>query len=196
MKRFVFAVWLAASAAGLPVAALAAEPEKNEASGTGEGNLKIWEWANFALFAAGLGYLIRKYAGPFYAARAAGIRKDLEDSERATKDAEARIAEVERRLANLDAEIAALRAEGQRESAAEVERYARQTAAEIAKVGVNGEQEIAAAQKTARLELRRYAAQLALNLAERKVRDRMDSASETSLVSAFVEGLQPPASRN
>ena len=196
MKRLLLAVWIAVMAAGLPTAAMAAEPDKNEAEASGEGNLKIWEWANFLLLAGGLGYIIRKHAGPYYAARAAGIRKDLVDSERTAKDAEVRAAEVDRRLASLDVEIAGLRAESQKESAAQVERYAQQTAAEIAKIGANGEQEIATAQKAARLELRRYAAQLAVELAEQKVRARMDADTEDRLVGGFVRDLHPPDTRN
>jgi F-type H+-transporting ATPase subunit b len=196
MKRLLLAVWLAVLAAGLPTASLAAEPDKKEAAGSGEGNLKIWEWANFLLFAGGIYYLIRKHAGPYYAARAAGIQKDLVESERTAKAAEARAAEVDRRLASLDVDIAALRAESQKESAAEVERYAQQTAAEIAKIGANGEQEIRAAQKEARLELQRYAARLAVELAERKVRARMDTDTEDRLVGGFVGGLHPPTGTN
>jgi len=196
MKRLLLAVWIAVMAAGLPTAAMAAEPDKNEAEASGEGNLKIWEWANFLLLAGGLGYIIRKHAGPYYAARAAGIRKDLVDSERTAKDAEVRAAEVDRRLASLDVEIAGLRAESQKESAAQVERYAQQTAAEIAKIGANGEQEIATAQKAARLELRRYAAQLAVELAEQKVRARMDAETEDRLVGGFARDLHPPDTRN
>jgi F-type H+-transporting ATPase subunit b len=193
MKRLILAVWIAVLTAGLPAAALADEPAKKEAKESGEGNLKIWEWANFLLLAGGLGYLIRKHAGPYYAARAAGISKNLEDSERTAKDAAARAAEVDRRLASLDTEIAALREESKKEAAAEVERYARQTAAEIAKIGANGEQEIRAAQKAARLDLQRYAAQLAVELAEQKVRARMNAGTEERLVVGFVRDLQSPA---
>jgi len=193
MKRLLLAASLAVVAVGLPAAALAAEPEKKEAAASGEGHLKIWEWANFLLFAGGLGYLIGKHAGPLLTARAAGIRKDLVDSERTIKDAEARAAEVERRLANLDVEIAALRAESRKEAAAEVERFAQHTAAEISKIGAIGEQEIRTAEKAARLELRRYAAQLAVELAEQKVRGRMDPATEDRMVGGFVRDLQPPA---
>jgi hypothetical protein len=89
----------------------------------------------------------RKHAGPYFAARAAGISKDLVESERTAKEAEARAAEVDRRLAGLEVEIAALRAESQKEAAAETERYAQQTTAEIAKIGANGEQEIRRGQK-------------------------------------------------
>jgi F-type H+-transporting ATPase subunit b len=193
MKRLLLAAALAVFASGLSTAALAAEPEKKEAAASGEGNLKICEWANFLILAAGLGYVIRKYAGPYYAARAAGISKNLLDSDRTAKDAEARAAEVDRRLASLDVEIARLRAESQKEAAAEVERYAQQTAAEIAKIGANGEQEIRVAEKSARLELRRYAAQLAVELAEQKVRARMDADTEDRLVGGFVRDIHPPA---
>ncbi len=196
MKRLLLAVWFAVLAAGLPTAAVAAEPEKKEATESGEGNLKIWEWANFLILAGGLGYVIRKYAAPYYAARAAGIRQDLLDSERTAKDAESRAAAVDRRLASLDAEIGALRVESQKESAAEVERYKQQTAAEIAKIGANGEQEIRVAQKAARLELQRYAARLAVELAEQKVQARMDAGIEDRMVSGFVRDLHPPATRN
>jgi len=196
MRRLVLGVSLVVLTAGLPAAALAAEPAKKEAEAGGEGNLKIWEWANFLILVGGLGYLIRKYAGPFYAARAAGISKDLVESERVARDAEARAAEVDRRLAGLDAEIAALRAESQKESAAEVERYARLTDVEIAKINANGEQEIRAAEKAARLELRRHAARLAVHLAEVKVRARMDAGVEDRLVDSFARDLHPPANRN
>jgi F-type H+-transporting ATPase subunit b len=193
VKRLLLAIWIAVLAAALPVAALAAEPAKKEAEQSGEGNLKKWEWANFLLLAVGLGYLIRKHAGPYYAARAAGISKNLEDSERTAKDAAARAADVDRRLASLDVEIAALREESKKEAAAEVERFKQQTAAEIAKIGVNGEQEIRAAQKAARLDLQRYAAQLAVELAEQKVRARMNAGTEDRLVVGFVRDLQSPA---
>jgi F-type H+-transporting ATPase subunit b len=198
MKRLVLAVTLAAVAASLPATALAAEPSKaeparKEAEAGGEGNLKIWEWANFLILVGGLGYLVRKHAGPFYAARAAGIGKDLAESERVARDAAARAAEVDLRLAGLDSELAALRAESQRESAAEVERYARQTAAEIAKIGANGEQEIRAAQKAARRDLQRFAARLAVKLAEVKVRARMDAATDDRLLVGFERDLARPA---
>jgi F-type H+-transporting ATPase subunit b len=196
MRRLLLAVWFAVLVSGLPAAAVAAESEKKEAAETGEGNLKLWEWANFLILVGGLGYIVRKRLGPYYAARAAGISKDLVDSERTAKDAEARAAEVDRRLASLDAEIAALRAESQKESAAEVERFAQQTAAEIAKIGANGEQEIRTAQKAARLELQRFAAQLAVELAEQKVRARMDTGTEDRLVGGFVRDLPSPDSRN
>jgi hypothetical protein len=41
-----------------------------------------------------------------------------------------------------------------------------------------------------------YAAQLAVDLAEQKVRARMDADTEDRLVGGFVRGLHPPAVGN
>jgi len=155
-----------------------------------EGKLEIWKWANFLILAGGLGYLIGKNAGPFFAARSASIRKDMEDSLAQRNDAEARAADVERRLASMEADIAALRSEGERDSRAEAERIEHQTAAEIAKIQAHSEQEIASAGKAARMELKRYASELAVELAEQKVRARMTPDAQDALVQGFVRNLK------
>ena len=155
-----------------------------------EGSMEIWKWANFLILAGGLGYLIGKNAGPFFAARSASIRQDMENSLAQRKDAEARAADVERRLANLEADLAALRAEGERDARAESERMERQTAAEIAKIQAHAEQEIASAGKAARMELKRHAADLAIELAGEKVRARMTPDSQDALVQGFVSNLK------
>lgn len=158
--------------------------------GEAAGNLQMWKWANFLLLAGGLGYLIGKNAGPFFAARSQSIGKDLAESQKTREEAEARSAEVERRLANLEAEIARLRAESQQEAKAETERLAGHTAAEIAKIQANAEQEIAAAGKAARMDLKRYSAELAVDLAEKKIRARMTPVTQDALVRGFVRDLK------
>jgi F-type H+-transporting ATPase subunit b len=169
----------------------AKEGESHAAEGHGEaGGLEIWKWANFGVLALGIGYLIGKNAGPMFAARSKQIRKDMTEAEEARKDAEARAAEVDRRLANLEAEIGALRAESQREAQAETERLTAHSAAEMAKIQAHAEQEIVAAGKAARLELKRYSAHLAVDLAERRIRDRMTPDTQDALVRGFVRDLK------
>jgi F-type H+-transporting ATPase subunit b len=114
----------------------------------------------------------------------------MDDSLRQSQDAQARAAAVEQRIAHLEADIAALRAEGEKEIQAEAERAARHTADEIAKIQVHAEQEIASAGKAARMELRRYTADLAVSLAETKVRARMTPEAQESLVKGFVQNLK------
>jgi F-type H+-transporting ATPase subunit b len=160
----------------------------------GEGGLQGWKWLNFAILAGGLGYLAVKMGGPFFATRSAQIRKDLVEAGELHKQAEARAAEVDRRLANLETEVASLREEAARESQAERERVAAQTEAELAKIKEQSEQEIVAAGKAARNDLRRYAAHLAVELAEKQIRSQMTPAAQSALVEDFVRDLDPPAS--
>ena len=148
------------------------------------------KWANFLLLAGVIGYFVGKNAGPFFAARSASIRKDMEESHKQREDAEARARAVEQRLANLETEIAALRAETQAEAAAEEQRASARTAAEVAKIEAHAQQEIVSAGKAARMDLQRYTAELAVGLAEQKVRARMTPATEDSLVQGFVRNLK------
>ena len=146
------------------------------------------KWANFLLLAGLLGYTLGKNAGPFFTARSAGIRKDMDESLRQRQEAEAKAADVDRRLANLEKDIAALRGQSETEAKVETERMAQQTEAEIVKIQAHAEQEIASAGKAARLK--RYAAELAVGLAEQKVRARMTPDTEDALVQGFVRNLK------
>ena len=172
-----------------------AEQRASETPAEGEhGGMEAWKWANFGLLAIGLGYLIQKNAGPFFAARSKKIQQDMLDAEEARKDAEKRAADVDRRLANLAAEIASLKAESQTEAKAETERSMQHTSAEIAKIQAHAESEIAAAGKAARMELKRYSAELAVELAEQKISARMTGEAQDNLVRGFVQDLKHPAS--
>jgi F-type H+-transporting ATPase subunit b len=159
----------------------------------GHGNLEIWKWANFLLLAGILGWSIGKNAGPFFASRSKQIRKDMIEAEEVRKEAEAKAADVDHRLANLQTEIEALRQEAQQEQAGEEALVKAQTAAEIAKIKLHAEQEIAAAGKAARMELKRYAANLAVEVAEQKIRARITPDAQDALVRGFVRDLKAPA---
>lgn len=150
---------------------------------------QAWLVANFVILVAGLGWMIVKNGGPFLAARLKKIRQDIVQGEEARREAERQAAEVDARLANLDKEIAALRLESQKELENELERMRRKTAADRERVRVHANQEIAAAGKTARAELKRYVAELAIGLAERKIRLRMNAAAQDALISGFAENL-------
>ena len=185
-------------------AVLAQEPAKagdtplenaSEPPAEGEqGKLELWKWANFVVLAGGLGYLVGKNAGPFFAGRSQQIRKDMQEAQEARRNSEARAAEVDRRLASLESEIAALREESQMEAQAESERLTRHTAAEIAKIQSHAEQEIASAGKAARMELKRYTAHLAVTLAEQRLQARITPEAQEALMRGFVRDLEPPAS--
>lgn len=166
------------------------QAEKGNVAAQDEGKLEYWKIANFLLLAGTLGYLIRKSVGPLFAERSRKILQGIVEADDLRKEAERRVAEVDRRLANLEADIAALRSESQLEAEAETERIRQHTAAELAKLREHTEQEIASAGKSARLELKRYSADLAIDLARQQVRARMTPEAQDALVEGFVQNLK------
>jgi len=152
-----------------------------------------WKWANFALLAGGLGYLIAKKAPAFFQGRTAQIRKGIADAAKFKADAEARAAGIEKKVAELGAEIEALRAGARKESEAEYERLREETARQFAKIQAQAEREIASAAKAARMELKAQAAELAIGLAEKQLLGRITAEAGRGLVAGFVKDLENQA---
>lgn len=157
---------------------------------SGHGPSRVWVWANFFLLGGGLGYLAAKQGGPFFKQRGEQIRKGIEEASRLKTDAEARAAAIEKRLASLAADIEQLRQQGAREMAAESERIASESRQAAARIRADAEQEIAAAAKSARRQLRIYAADLALQLAEEKIRAELTAESDAGLLQDFAGRLR------
>jgi len=149
----------------------------------------VWVAANFLILAGGLGYLAKKHAGPFLAARATEIKEGLAAGEKAKAQADARAVQVKAKIANLDTEIAAIRTSAKEERDREAERIRRETQAEIARIHTQADHEVEAAGKQARLEVRRAGAKLAIELAETKARARMSADAQDALLKGFLRDL-------
>lgn len=183
MKRFASVVGVVF---GIAVsAAMAAEH-----GGAGEsGNEIVWKLANFVVLVGALGYFIRKKSGAFFASRTAEIRRGIEEAWRLRKDAEERYAEIERRLENIGSDIDKLRKQAAQESAAESERVRAETSRDMKKIQAQAEQEIGAAAKAGRQDLRAYGAALSVDLAEKRIRERLTPDSDSVLVDAMLHDL-------
>jgi F-type H+-transporting ATPase subunit b len=195
MKRLAFAACFVLLLANRPVIAQEGQ-HQTEAQRLAEakdetehGSLLFWGWLNFLLLAGGLGYVIKKNAGPYFVQRSLEIRKGMAEAEAARAASDAKVAEVDARLANLQGEIEAVRLNAQREAEADAERVRQGAAAETAKIQSHIAEEIASATKSAKLELRRYSTNLALGLAERKIAARMSPEAQDGLVKSFVATL-------
>lgn len=176
MRRLVFS-------AALFAAALHAEEP-----GSGDAFLP-WKWANFVLLVIGLAYLIAKFLPPVFRARTAEIQKGIAEAQAMKKDADRRAAEMEAHLRALGAEIEKFREQARSEMEQEAERIRQATAHQLARLEQQGAQDIDRAGKAARRDLRTYAAKLALDLAERRVRERLDMPAENALVDDFIRDL-------
>jgi F-type H+-transporting ATPase subunit b len=155
----------------------------------GEKDMTGYLWANFFILVLALGWLIRKHGGPFLKARAEAIRQGITEAEQRKAEAAGRISEVEARLATLGSEIERLKKEMRREQAAEVERVRARNAAEIEHIHIQARQEVEAAFKGVRQQLEVHAGKLALDLAEAKIRARMNPEAQRKLTREFVDSL-------
>jgi F-type H+-transporting ATPase subunit b len=156
----------------------------------------IWKWINFAILTGGLSVIIAKTVPKALAARTANIQKDINEAQQIKRDAEARAAQMDARLKALGAEIETFRQRSTAEMQQEGERIRQETAAQIKKVEQQAALEIENAGKIAARELRRYSAELALKLAEERVRARLDASSEAALVDGFLKELEERGANN
>jgi F0F1-type ATP synthase membrane subunit b/b' len=183
------------SAAALPV--LAHEQARHNASAsftqsspsTGPGGMLFWQWANFALLAAGLAYLLRKNVVPYFAQRSREIHKGIADAEEFRAEAQAKIAAIDQTLANLGTEIESMRRDALQEREAETQRVRRESAAALLRIQEEAAQTIAAAGRAARLELRRYCSELAISSAGQKIAARMSPQIQDRLIETRVAEL-------
>ena len=148
------------------------------------------KWANFAILAVGLGYLINKNLPPFFRSRTAEIQQGITEAQQIKRDAEARVAQVEARLQKLGDDIDQFRKQSREEMQQEGERIRQETTKQLSHLEHQGQQEIESAGKLARRELKEYAAKLALDLAEQRVRERLNRGTETALVDGFIQDLE------
>lgn len=174
----------------------AQEGEKKEEA---KGELEVpseLKWANFAILAVGLGYMLVKLLPKNFAERTAAIQKDITEAQAVKRDAEARAAKVDAQVKSLGADIERFRTESAQEMAHEGERIRLETAAQIQRISVQAALEIESAGKVARRELRQYSSELALKLAEDRLRAKLDGATDAALVDGFVADLGRQGSKN
>lgn len=103
---------------------------------------------------------------------------------------------MDARLSTLGADIEKFRTQSKIEMEQEGQRIRQETAHQIEKLQRQAEQEIESAGNLATRELREYAAKLALDLAEQRIRTRLDAGTEAGLVDDFTKDLQQQGSKN
>src|ERR1700726_2633750 len=126
----------------------------------------LFKWINFALVAGVIIWLCVKRGPAFFGRRAHAISSDIQKSTEAKNQSEQQLRDAETKLQNLEKEVADLRATARRESAAEAERIRNLTITDAQKIAQAGKAEIDAAERAARLELKAFAAGLAVSGAE------------------------------
>jgi F-type H+-transporting ATPase subunit b len=189
MKKFIRTLY-AISAAALFLAAfalpvLAAEHGGGEHEGSPVMDY-VWKVVNFAI----LVFILVKFAGKPLAgvlkARTEGIKKSIDDAREARELAERALAEVESRARGRDKEIeemvAAAKASGERERERLIQEAEKMSEKLVEQARANIEYELKQAQEAIKAE----AVQIAMELAEKKIKDKLTEADRKRL---FEESL-------
>lgn len=146
-----------------------------------------FEVLNFAILAAAILYALGKALPKTFRNRSAGIQKELVDARTATEEATQRLNSVEDRLAKLDGQIAEMRQQAEKDIAADELRIKASVEDETRKILAAADQEISAATLQGQRQLQKYAAELAIEQAARKLVITADT--DRVLVQNFVSRL-------
>jgi len=142
---------------------------------------------NFVILALFFWMLLRSRLPQMFRERTSVIQKALKEAQAASAEASHRLDDIEARLSKMDAEVSKIRAEAEREAAAEEERVRAAAEEDKHKVVEAAEAEIAAIARSARHDLKRFAASLAVDIAARKI--KIDDTTDQVLVRQFVGDL-------
>ncbi len=175
MKRTLFGVALV----------LLAEPAFAESEG-GHGGSLFWQVANLLLLVAVLIYFARKPALAFLAGRRDTISRNLESSAQLLAESERRLAEWNQKAAHLDQEVSSIRDSTRR--SAEIERDRILAAARVSAERIRQSASSVAERELhqAREALQREAADLAVELAAKILREHVNDGDRTRLVDEFI----------
>ena len=142
---------------------------------------------NFAILALFFWMLLKSRLPQMFRDRTSAIQKALKEAQDASADASRRLTDIEARLSKLDAEVADIRAGAEKEAAAEEERIRASAEEDKHKVVEAAESEIAAIARSARHDLKSFAASLAVDIAAHKI--KVDDNTDQALVRRFVDHL-------
>jgi len=154
--------------------------------------LEVWKFLNLFIFIGVALYLHHRFGRPIREAlrsRGERIKSELLRAREERDQALAKLAEVESRFASLEAEVAKVREKARAEAEAEKQRIAAATAEEIAKTREQAKREIEAAGKAARKELRRFAAEESVRMAEELLDREIKPEDDLRLTKRNVEEL-------
>ncbi|MGQ9918493.1 MAG: F0F1 ATP synthase subunit B family protein [Bryobacteraceae bacterium] len=179
------------------VAALAS-PEAAEHGAAHNGDPYIaYKWFNFAILAAGLGYLFVRFAVPALRSQQASILKQLAEAQQRAAEAERRSREVEEKVAGLEREIEKMKKQAAEEMAIELRQMEDETRRLLEKVDQQAQLEIASAVEHARKELRALAVDLAIDMARQRLSGEVARGAQEPLVERFVRSLDSgPGGKN
>lgn len=142
---------------------------------------------NFGIVLFAIVYGLRKKLPGIFKSRTQAIQNHLDEARRTSEEARRRLADVESRLSRLDEEIEAMKRQADQNAQAEDRRILAEAEQERKRIVEAAEQEISMAAGAARRDLQAYAAELAVDMARKKIRVGADA--DQVLVREFTSWL-------
>lgn len=150
---------------------------------------EAWKFLNLFIFVGLLIYILRKPVSSAFKERRENLRAELVKAQEERDAAIAKLQEVESRLSTLDEDVARVREEAKKEAAEEKERIAKSAEADAEKLREQSRREIENAGKVAKKELRLFAAEQSIRLAEEIIRREIKPEDDSRLFKLNVDDM-------
>ncbi len=151
----------------------------------------VFEAINLLLLLAVLVYFGRRPIREYFATRHDGIRSELSQAAELLSEAEQRNSELQRRLVDLSSEIEGIREQANRRAEDEAERVLADARATADRIRRDAQAAVEQELRRAKAALREEAADLALEIAARKLADQVGSSDRERLLDEFITRVEP-----
>jgi F-type H+-transporting ATPase subunit b len=148
---------------------------------------RLFEYLNFAVLAGAILYALLKFLPKTFRANREDIQHRLVEARTATQHANDRLAAIEQRLARLDEEIAAIAKQAEKDSVEDEARIKASIETERERIVEAVSRDIAAASSAAQRDLKRFAAELAVDRAAQRM--TLSEDDDRALVQEFSQSL-------
>lgn len=150
---------------------------------------ELWKFINLAIFIAILTYLVKKPLSEAFKVKRESIRAELIKAEEEKQAALKQLTSTEAKLVGIDAEKQRIQKDAREEIDAEKERLAAQAEAEAKKLREQSAGELVRLGQVARLQLRRFAVDESLRMAEEKLRTDIDAKADAKLIKSGIQAI-------
>ena len=150
---------------------------------------ELWKFLNLAIFVTALTYLLKKPLGGVFKEKREVIRAELIRAEEEKQAALSDLTSIEAKLVGTDQEKDAIMKAAREEIDVEKKRLAAQGEFEAKKLAVQADGEVTRLGQVARLQLRRFAVDESLRMAEEKLRSQVDLKTDAKLVKSGIDAI-------
>lgn len=145
---------------------------------------------NFAVLFGGLALLLRKPLNDYLKGKAEEVAANLRQAEALVEESLQKLEQARARLENLEAEIGALREEAEKEAGREGQLISQEAEKEAQRLRKLAQEEIDALIRSSLRELKAYAIDLSVALAEKRIRERLTPELHRKLIQQSIDRLR------